>query len=200
MTTCVDFYKKWEKNPNWCKKSGRTVEEIEKYQNLLKELEEMGVLKERVICALPRSTAQPLMEISDPNKQKEAISEVAKALNRKTPTGGTYTKKLTKPQIEKFVEKVLPSETPKIEAPIVSTPIPDVKMTPATFKPAPITSQDPEKQRRAEKYYHAEELLERLPTDIKLLVTDIIQDNPSWKVADAFYYGILALSKMKKKF
>jgi hypothetical protein len=217
MTTCVDFYKKWEKNPNWCKKSEKTAQEIERYQTLLKELEEMGVLKERVIRAIPRSAAQPLMAISDPEKQKEAISDVANALNRKTPTGGAYKKKLKKPDIEKIVEKVVPPETKKFDGSRSFAPAPH--SIPVTDRPpqpslaaqmkgeqpapiqtaAPAVSQDPVKAKAVEMNRLAEALLELMPKSIQLIATDVMREHPSYKVKDVFYYGIEALGYQKTK-
>jgi len=44
---------------------------------------------------LPERAARPLLSISDPQIKEKAISHVENVLNRKTPTGGDYTQKLT---------------------------------------------------------------------------------------------------------
>jgi hypothetical protein len=106
-----------------CGLSPETVAEIDRVAGFVKENPQ--------ICGLTTDAVKPLMAIPDPEKQKEAISHVEKALNRKTPTGGTYKKKLTKPEVEKIVEKVLPSEKPKTEPRVISLTLPDEKKKPA---------------------------------------------------------------------
>jgi hypothetical protein len=83
------------------------------------------------ISDLSTDAAEALMKIPDPIVQQKAISHVANALNRKTPTGGSYKKRLTKPEVEKVIEKVSPPETVKKEScvlkPSVSEKIPEKK-------------------------------------------------------------------------
>jgi hypothetical protein len=107
---------KIHKTAEMCDLSPETVAEIDRVTGFVEEHKELSRLTTDAI--------KPLMKISDPEKQKEAISHVEKALNRKTPTGGAIKKRLTKPEVEKIVEKVSPSEIPNPKPTIISPPIP----------------------------------------------------------------------------
>ena len=126
---------KIHKTAESCGLSPETVAEIDRIAGFVKENPQL--------CGLTTDAVKPLIKISDPEKQKEAISHVEKTLNRKTPTGGTYKKKLTKPEIEKIVEKVLPSEKPKSEPRVISPTVSEIKPKPAStsgsYQPGELT-------------------------------------------------------------
>jgi hypothetical protein len=96
---------KIHKTAELCHLSPETVAEIDRVTGFVKD--------NPSICGLSTDAIKPLMAISDPEKQQEAISIVEKSLNRKTPTGGIIKKTFTKPEVKKIVEKVVPTEKPK---------------------------------------------------------------------------------------
>ena len=85
MSRCADFYKKWERDPNWCEKCASSVRQINKYIDLLDSFEERGISKERTIVCLPETNARALISIQDENIKEKAISHIENVLNRKTP-------------------------------------------------------------------------------------------------------------------
>ena len=110
---------KIHKTAELCGLSHETVAEIDSVTGFVEE--------HPSICGLTTDAIKPLMKIPDDDKRQEAISHVEKTLNRKTPTGGIIKKRLTKPEVEKIIEKVLPSEKPKTETCVISPAISEVK-------------------------------------------------------------------------
>lgn len=106
MVRCADFYAKWERDPNWCEKCRTAVIQINEYIDLVADLEEKGIDKDVTYVTLPENAARPLFGIRNDEKRAKAISHVENALTRKTPTGGQYTKKLTKSDVEKIVRDI----------------------------------------------------------------------------------------------
>jgi hypothetical protein len=128
---------KIHKTAKGCGLSPETVAEIDRVTGFVDEHPEAPQ-----ICGLTTDAIKPLMAISDPEKRQEAISLVEKSLNRKTPTGGTIKKRLTKPEVEKIIEKVSPALEPEFSgvatvvkhAAMFSAPVPDVKVTRKTVE------------------------------------------------------------------
>lgn len=105
MSRCLEFYQKWERDPNWCVKCKSSVRQIDKYIDLLDEMEARGIPKERTIVCLPENNARPLISIQDAEVREIAISHIENALNRKTPQGGEYTQKLTMGEVNSIIQK-----------------------------------------------------------------------------------------------
>ena len=125
---------KIHKTAELCKLSPETVAEIDRIAGFVKE--------NPSLTHLTTDAVKPLIAIPDKEKQKEAISIVEKVLNRKTPTGGVIKRRLTKPEIKKIVEKVLPSEKPKPEPCDDSPALSEVKPKPSTsgsYQPGELT-------------------------------------------------------------
>jgi len=81
MTRCLEFYRKWEELPNFCEKAERTAQEIEVYLEVVKELEKLGVSKERSIERLSEGASRPLHGLEDPPRGK-VLALVAGAIKR----------------------------------------------------------------------------------------------------------------------
>jgi hypothetical protein len=64
--------------------------------------------------------------------------------------------------------------------------------------PAPITSQDPEKQRSSARNYYAKEFYKLLSDLTKKDITNLLSNNPTWELKDVFYFGVQALIDKKK--
>lgn len=126
---------KIHKTAELCKLSPETVAEIDRIAGFVKE--------NPALTHLTTDAVKPLIAIPDKDKQKEAISIVEKVLNRKTPTGGIIKRRLTKPEIKKIVEKVLPSEKPKTEPCDESQAVSEVKPKPVNnagnYQPGDLT-------------------------------------------------------------
>ena len=163
MSRCADFYKKWERDPNWCEKCASSVRQINKYIDLLDSFEERGISKERTIVCLPETNARALISIQDENIKEKAISHIENVLNRKTPQGGGYTQKLTVGDVAKIIRTVAH------ENKIVDLPIPKGKFNVILADP-PWRYQFVETESRAiENHYPSMELEEikalRIPSD-----------------------------------
>ena len=201
---------KIHKTAERCKLAPETVAEIDRVTGFVKEHPE--------ISRLTTDAVTPLMAISDPEKQKEAISHVEKSLNRKTPTGGTYKKRLTKPEVEKIVEKVSPSENPKAESGVKSGSFAPAKGSiPVTDRPPQPslaaqmkakddgffipTTPDPAKAKSARMEELAVELLSMYSPTFQTMVNEIVRvrNTPTshYGVKDAFYFGVQALAEKK---
>ena len=194
-----------------CNLAPETVAEIDRVTGFVEEHKDLSRLTTAAI--------KPLMRIKDPEKRQEAVSIVEKTLNRKTPTGGVIKKRLTKPEIEKIIEKVLPSETPKIDAAIVSTPVPVVKpepkpligMHPVSFKFTPTLPITPppilktQEQIRKEKMALLEEacelMLDRMSsTRFRGIIAQAIEDSPrEYENASSVIAAALDLFNARKK-
>jgi N6-adenosine-specific RNA methylase IME4 len=164
MSRCADFYKKWERDPNWCEKCASSVRQINKYIDLLDSFEERGISKERMILCLPEDNVRSLLAISDPILKANVIQHVENVLNRKTPTGGDYTQKLTAGDVAKIIRTVTH------ENKIVDLPIPEGKFNVILADP-PWRYQFVETESRAiENQYPSMELEEikelQIPSDI----------------------------------
>jgi hypothetical protein len=184
---------KIHKTAELCNLSPETVTEIDRIAGFVKEHPH--------ISRLTTDAVKPLMAISDPEKQQEAISHVEKTLTRKTPTGGTYTKRLTKPEVEKIIEKVLPSETPKTETcvifPAPTLPAPDIEYEPHVV--APVTSPIPLKQKVSAQEFYAAELFKTWGRSLDTFLITIRSDQPGLSEGRILYDGVLALAEAKKK-
>ena len=83
MTRCEDFYEKWEKVPNWCEKTKGAVSRINKYFELVEELEaKHNINRELTFGNLSEGAARPLMKLEGDIKEKtlSVLSEKIKAI------------------------------------------------------------------------------------------------------------------------
>jgi N6-adenosine-specific RNA methylase IME4 len=164
MSRCLEFYQKWEKDPNWCEKCKDSVRKINRYIDLLDDFETKGIPKDKTIVFLPEGSARALISIQDENIKEKAISHIENVLNRKTPQGGGYTQKLTVGDVAKIIRTVAH------ENKIVDLPIPKGKFNVILADP-PWRYQFVETESRAiENHYPSMELEEikalRIPSDI----------------------------------
>ena len=121
-----------QKTGKVCKLSEKTMDEVQKVLEFVEDHSQ--------ISDLSTDAAKALMDIPDPVIQQKAISHVANALNRKTPTGGTYKKRLTKPEVEKVIKKVLPPENVKKESCVLKPSVPEKEPE----KKKPLTRPEPD--------------------------------------------------------
>jgi len=184
-----------------CNVSTDTIDDLKKVLLFVEDHPDLEGLATRPIKAL--------MKIPDPEEREKALSTVEKALkSKKNPNTGKFAKRVTESDVLKTIEKVAPSAVapatvapvPVVPAPVsVPVPIPAPVLTPAKFAAAPIISTDPDKQKRSEQHWYAEQFLDRVSSATKTMVVDIMRDNPTWKPADLLFYAITALSESKKK-
>jgi hypothetical protein len=207
---------KIHKTAEKCGLSPETVAEIDRVSGFANDKPQ--------ICGLTTDAIKPLMKISDPEKQKEAISLVEKSLNRKTPTGGVIKKRITKPEVEKIVKKVDPTAIPEkqpvlkaIENPATAPKFKSfLEDDPAPAKeesikaytladkvagiPAPIVTAPQPLEKPKDINYYADGLFDKFGEVTKKEVMQLMKDNPTWKKkADVFYFGVQALVDVKKK-
>ncbi len=72
----------------------------------------------------------------------------------------------------------------------------DIRDAPTIIDPR---TQNPEQIAREERQKAADLLLEKMPQNIQLMVSDLLRENKSWKAADAFYFGIMELAQREEK-
>ena len=108
MTRCVEFYRRWKKDPNWCHKCQSAVSEIESYIDLVDGLEKRGVPQNISIEMLPEGVARPLFRIQDEEIKDKALSSISNALESgKNPITGRFADKpLDSTTIIQVIEKV----------------------------------------------------------------------------------------------
>jgi len=227
MVRCADFYEKWKKDPNWCEKSPKAVEQIDHYLSLVEEIADKNVDPIAIYKQFPERVAREVFKLKGDVRESvvtnsagmikrgEKVSTqdidawmgvVPKSTSQSgetkrtmvpnvTPDSSVKIKQEKKPEpvVEPVPDPVVPAVAP------VPVPVPAPVLTQAKMVTAPVISGDPEKQKRAERNFHADELLERMPSSTKVMVTEIINEHRDWKVADVFYYGIQALAEAKKK-
>jgi len=122
MSRCLEFYKKWERDPNWCEKCADSVRKINRYIDLLDDFEAKGIPKDKTIVFLPEGSARALISIQDDNIKEKAISSIQKSLESgKDSITGEFTKKLTVGDVAKVIRKVTHEDK------VVDLPIPEGK-------------------------------------------------------------------------
>jgi N6-adenosine-specific RNA methylase IME4 len=116
MSRCVEFYTKWEKDPNWCEKCKDSVRKINNYIDLLDTFESRGIPKEQTIVCLPENNARALLSIQDDVMREKAIVSVQKAIvSQKSPITGQFSQKLSMGEVNTIIQKAKGIEeiTPK---------------------------------------------------------------------------------------
>jgi hypothetical protein len=106
MARCIEFYQRWEKDPNWCEKCPDAVRKIDRYMDLLEVMEARGVAKADTIVRLPEGAARPLIGIRNDETRAMAISHIEMALKRETPQGGRYHEKIPVALVKKIIRDV----------------------------------------------------------------------------------------------
>jgi len=202
---------KIHKTAELCNLSPETVAEIDRVAGFVKE--------NPTLSHLTTDAVKPLMAISDPEKQQEVISLVEKSLNRRTPTGGVIKRRLTKPEVLKTIEKVLPSEKPEPEScdvsptlsgvkpavpptspqfPVEKLTVPEVEYEP--HKVAPVTSPtNPIAQKKSAREFYAAELFNAWGKSLETFLITIRGDQPNLSQEMTLYNGVIALAESKKK-
>jgi len=185
---------KIHKTAELCNLSPETVAEIDRVAGFVKE--------NPTLSHLTTDAVKPLMAISDPDKQQEVISLVEKSLNRRTPTGGVIKRRLTKPEVLKTIEKVLPSEKPEPESCDVSPTLSGVKpeVEYESHEVAPITSPtNPIAQKKSAREFYAAELFNAWGKSLETFLITIRGDQPNLSQEMTLYNGVIALAESKKK-
>ena len=123
-----------QKTGKVCKLSTKTMDAVQKVLEFVEDHPQ--------ISDLSTDAAKALMDIPDPIIQQKAISHIENALTRKTPRGGSYKKRLTKPEVEKVIKTVSPPENVKKELYVAKPPV--SKKEPISLHPN-IKKQNPSK-------------------------------------------------------
>lgn len=119
MSRCVEFYTKWEKDPNWCEKCPSAVRQINSYMELVDEMERRGISRERTIVQLSETAARPIFSIQDENIKEKVISSVQKSLEfKKDTSNGKFKSRLQNLDVKHIIssvkkEEVKPSKMPE---------------------------------------------------------------------------------------
>lgn len=92
MTHCVDFFKKWKKEPNFCGLGKTACSDIERYLVFVDEFSsENGMDAEAVYRNVPQNAVKPILKFKkDSDIRKRASKEIAKTLKSKQAVTGKY--------------------------------------------------------------------------------------------------------------
>lgn len=84
MTHCVEYYKKWRQEPNFCGLGPAGISAIDRYFALVDELmTEHGLDELKIYDKLPQSTVSPLRKFSpDTQIRKDAIKKVVDTIKQ----------------------------------------------------------------------------------------------------------------------
>lgn len=89
MTRCIDFYEKWEKEPNFCEMTASSMSRINGYIELIEKLEkEYDLPRKLTIGKLSEGAARPVATLRDGEFKNAAVKIIAARL--RAPAGQTY--------------------------------------------------------------------------------------------------------------
>ena len=74
MTRCVDFWKKWRKEPNFCGLSSQAISEIKGYLELVEKIAKTGIPEETIFEMCPSGACRPVLRLSDDETKTEGIN------------------------------------------------------------------------------------------------------------------------------
>lgn len=156
MVRCDEFYEKWEKCGNFCEKHPQTAQEINKYLDFIREIENREDIEPEVKSAmadLPERAVRPLIREKDPEIKENVIQSVRKSLKSgKDPLSGKFTKKTPHKKEEipdvhlndiketpspKQERKSKPKKTPKITTRTIERMVRKEKAKKQVTKPKP---------------------------------------------------------------
>lgn len=114
MTHCVDFFKKWKREPNFCGIGKTASQRIERYLEFVEDLAvEYKIPIEVAYKNVPLTAASPILKFKpDSDIRKKAAKEIAKTLNNKQGVTGKFVNTVIgiTPSSKKFVPKDIPPE------------------------------------------------------------------------------------------
>lgn len=113
MTRCVEFYERWSRDPNWCKKAAVTVREIDRYLGFIDELEGRGVDRSDGISSISADAARPIIAEKDPEIKEKAILEVGRRLRHQQHIAESERKPITEPQTRKIIQDLKHESEPE---------------------------------------------------------------------------------------
>ena len=117
MVRCADFYEKWKRDPNWCEKSPKAVEQIDHYLALCDEVAEQGADSVAIYKLLPERVARDVV-ILKAEIRKSVVKNIAGMIKRgeKVSSGDvdTWTGIISNPTSKSDVKKrtMVPKPTP----------------------------------------------------------------------------------------
>jgi hypothetical protein len=82
MTRCLEYYDKWEKEPNWCNLCASAVSQINSYIELVNEIENAGADRKFTMVNLPERVARPIYTIKDPKARAETVKNLVEYLKQ----------------------------------------------------------------------------------------------------------------------
>jgi hypothetical protein len=126
MVRCADFYEKWKRDPNWCEKSPKAVEQIDHYLALVEEITEQGVEPIAIYKNLPEKVGREIYKLKGDPRKTIVINSAGKIKRgEKVSTGDV--------NVWLGIEPKTPSQSDEEKRTKVPnpTPVPSVKPEPA---------------------------------------------------------------------
>jgi hypothetical protein len=112
LTRCVEFYNRWEKDPNWCERAKASVSHINNYLQLIHELEATGLPRKLIVSKLPEHLARPIILRKNAAVYESIVQIIKTALMRhEHPLRGQHYIKFTSDSIKRMIAN-LQSKSP----------------------------------------------------------------------------------------
>jgi hypothetical protein len=78
MVRCADFYEKWKRDPNWCEKSPKAVEQIDHYLALVDEIATIGVDPIAIYKYLPEKVGREIYKLTGDRRKMVVVNSSGK--------------------------------------------------------------------------------------------------------------------------
>jgi hypothetical protein len=121
MTHCVEFFRKWKKEPNFCGLGKSACNVVEQYLSFVNDLSsDHGINEDIVYRNVPISSVKPLLKFKkDSDIRKKASRSIAQVLNSKQGVTGKYVNQVIGIDVsrKKFIQT---QKTPQSEIPTES--------------------------------------------------------------------------------
>jgi hypothetical protein len=132
MVRCADFYKKWEKVPNWCEKTKGAVSLINSYLDLVAELSSRGIDKDIIYAKFSETAARPVFSLKNPETRVKILNYICSCLSR--------SEKIQAGDLKNLVSSYEPKEKP------TTTSNSDVNEFTKVNSQTPLPEEKPEEQ------------------------------------------------------
>ncbi len=118
MSRCIEFYEKWQREPNWCEKCPSAVSQINSYIELVETLEQKGVPKDFTFVNLTETASRPLFSEKNHVVRQKAVEKICNNLNSRKGAGRGHKKKLTTGDVKKIINTIKTEIQPPSSIPV----------------------------------------------------------------------------------
>ncbi len=102
MTRCIDFWKKWRKEPNFCGLSTQAISEIKGYLELVDKIARAGIPEETIFELCPSGACRPVLRLSDDETRLAGINYIVGLLKQN--------EKISQKMLQSKIDEILKKE------------------------------------------------------------------------------------------